>query len=416
VDASRTAIADAMREGGQRTGAGAHGGRLRMLSIVAQVVACVVLLVAAGLFTRSLARMEDTDVGFDARHVLNVGVSAIQAGYDEAQATELFTRIEDRLRALPGVEEVSFASVVPLGYVRLGEAIEIEGETTPPSDRPIAGLNVVSPSYFATLRIPIVEGRAFTESDSSDHAPVAIVNRQFAARLWPDTDAVGRRFRFSNSSEDWIQVVGVTPTGRYHSIAEDPFPFVYLPRSQHPQPFQVVHARTTSSPGALLPLVVRTIRDVEPAITPIDVMTMEQSLAGGFGFFLPRLTARFAGLLALLAVALAVVGLYGLVSHSASRRTREIGIRMALGATPGNVLTLVVREAAMLIAVGLTTGMVVASLAARLLADFLVGVSARDPMTFLSVAALLVAVSLSACALPAIRAIRVEPIAALREE
>jgi hypothetical protein len=208
----------------------------------------------------------------------------------------------------------------------------------------------------------------------------------------------------------------VTPTGRYHAIAESDMPFVYLPLSQHHQPFRFLHVRAASSGETLLPRVVQAVRDIEPDITPINVMTMEQSLGGGFGLFLPRFIARFAALFAVLALFLAASGLYGLIAYAVGRRVREIGIRVALGATPTKVLRLVMREGLRLVVLGLAVGLLAALLGARSLAGFLVGVSAHDPFTLAAVAAVLASVSLAACAIPALKAIRIEPVDALREE
>jgi predicted permease len=337
-----------------------------------------------------------------------------QLGYTEAQGRAFFEDVERRVRATAGVQDASFAFTVPMGYVSTGHVVE--GEGAAPGGRPFAGKNAVGAGYFSTMGIPIVRGRRFDERDHGPARPIAVVNERLAAELWPGLDAVGRRLREAGSTGRWLEVVGVTRTGKYRLLFEDPQPHYYVPLAQHETALRVLHVRTSMAPDALAPAIERVIREREPQIVLFDVQGMDRALGGGYGLFLVRVAAVFAGIFGVLALALAVVGLFGVASYAASQRTREIGVRIALGASPRAVVRLLVRDGLSVVGVGLLAGLSLALLVSGVLRGFLFGLSARDPLTFAGVVPLLGLAALTAYAVPAVRAARVDPAVTLRRE
>jgi predicted permease len=413
---SRPDVNRVLRDGGRRSASGSSARRrARGILIVAQIAGCFVLLVAAGLFTRSLSEAERINLGFRAAGVLNVGMDVQQLAYDEQRGRDFFDQLERRVRDLPAVNDVAFAANVPLGYIRMSEFIDVEGQPRATGQRPLSGVNWVSPSYFKTMGIRIVDGRSLEVEEAR---PVAVVNQRFADVAWPGERAIGRRFSTRGPDGPWIEVIGVTETGKYDFVFEDPQPYVYYPLEQWATgaELRTLHVLTSLPPEQLIPTVERVIKDLEPELALFDVMSMERALGGGFGFFLVRTAAMFAGILGLLAVSLAVVGLYGVVSYAVGQRTHEIGVRMALGAARRDIARMVLGNGAVLVASGIVVGFGLALLVTRFIAGLLFGVSARDPMTFVSVVPILAAVSIVACGIPAWRASRVEPAIALRDE
>jgi predicted permease len=381
-----------------------------------QIAVCFMLLVAAGVFTRSLARAENIDLGFKPEGVLNLQMDVAQVGYTESRGQALFDDVERRVRRLAGVEDVGFAFSVPMGYVNTGSRLDAEGRSGRPADRPIAGKNIVSPSYFATMGIPIGRGRTFTEADDGRARPVAIVNQRLADTLWPGQDPLGRRFSEAGSNGPWMEVVGVTETGKYSLVLEDPQPYFYTSCRQQYTALRVLHVKTRLSPTALAPAIEQAIHDLEPNLPLYDVQSMTRALEGGRGFFLMRTGALFAAMLGFLGLILAVVGLYGVVSYMTIERTHEIGVRIALGANARNIATMVLREGARLTAAGAAVGLLTAFALTRVLTRLLFGVAPTDPASFgLAFIGLLI-VTLVATSVPAHRAMKVDPMTALRSE
>ncbi len=415
--AARTNLNDTLREGGRSQMAGAGRHRTRNVLVVAQVTGSVVLLVAAGLFVRSLGNARSMDLGFDPQGVMNFSMDVSQLGYDEVRGRAFFKQLERRVRALPGVEEVALAHSYPMGYYSLSGYVLAEGHGLAQEERrPIAGYNKVSPGYFVTMRIPILQGRRFTPDDSEHSRPVAVVNELMADRLWPGQDPVGRRFSISGPQGPFLEVVGVSEDGKYNWIFQDPEMYFFVPIAQHYDPLRVLHVRTTVPPETLSVAVQREIRALDADLSVYDAMTMAQSLEGGNGFFLIRMGALFAGALGLLGLLLAVVGVYGVVSSAANQRTYEIGIRMALGAQRGDILRMIVGQGLVLVGIGLVLGIAASFGLGKFIANMLFGISAHDPATFAGVVMLLGAVALLACYIPARRATRVDPLIALRYE
>jgi predicted permease len=398
------------------TAAGAGRARVGGLLVVAQIACCLVLLVAAGLFVRSLMEAERRELGFQPDPVLNAHMDVAQLGYTEAQGRALFDDIHRRVRSLPGVEEASFAFTIPMGYIFGGTEIETQGGAAGAGQRIGAGKNNVSAGYFETMGIPLTHGRTFREADDAGRPPVAIVNRRLADMLWPGRDPVGQRFRYVNAGSPWIEVVGVTSTGKYAFLFEEPEPYFYVPLAQEYTALRVLQVRTSTPHEVLIPTIERAIRELEPNLPLYDVQGMRQALGSGLGFFPVRVGAASAAALGLLALALALVGLYGVVSHVASQRTHEIGVRMAMGANQRDVVRLIARDGVELVAYGVGAGSIAALVCARLIESFLFDVSPYDPTVFVSLPLIFAGVAVIACAIPGWRAARVDPTIALRSE
>jgi predicted permease len=390
--------------------------RVRDLLVVAQIALCFVLLAVAGLFARSLLAAERADLGFRPEGVLNVHMDVGQLGYTEQRARAFFDAVSERVRSLPGVENLSFAFTIPMGYVRVNAAVEAEGQARDRSERLLAGKNIVSPGYLQTMGVQLLRGRDFGDMDTAHDRPVAIVNQRLAELLWPARDPIGRRFRSVGQGEPWIEIVGVTNTGKYEFLFEDPRPYFYVPVTQEFVGLRVLQVRTSLAPEALAPSIARVIRDLEPNLPIYDVQTMSRALGSGLGFFPIRVGAVSSAVLGALAFALAMVGLYGVVSYLASQRAHEIGVRMAVGATERDILRLVLRDGMQLVIAGLAIGALATLACSRIVGRFLFGIPALDPLTVAGVTPLLACVALMACAIPAWRAARADPTTVLRAE
>jgi predicted permease len=416
--ASRTDLNSVLHDGSRGILAGTSRSRLRSALVVAQVGASLVLLVAAGLFQRSARNAENLYLGFDPAHLINLGVDPHTVGLDRDRSQQFYRELKDRIRALPGVQSVSIGFSVPMGYFGNTAPVYVEGRMlNPKQGAPDINYNMVDEDYFSTMRIPILSGRAFTRRDD-EHAPqIAIVNAEMAKLFWPGQDAVGKRFSIKGTGGPFLEIVGVATTGKYFSPAENPVPFFYVPQIQDSQStLRVLEVRTAGQPDPLLPAVADQVHALVPELPVFISQTMEQSLQGGNGFFLFHLGSNLTGALGLLGVALALVGVYGVISYVAGQRTHEIGVRMALGASRGTILRMVLRQGLMLVGAGVAAGVVLAYLAARGISNFLVGVSPGDPLTFVVVAVFLTAVGLLASYIPARRAMNVEPLRALKYE
>jgi predicted permease len=414
---SRADLNETLREGGR--GLIGDGGRhsLRSALVVAQVAVSLIVLVAAGLFARSLANARSVDLGFNPLNVLNVGLDPGLQGYDQPRAEAFFRELLRRAKATPGVESASLAYSVPLSYYSDGATVYAEGQPVESGSRaPGALYNPISPDYFAVMGIPLEEGRAFNDADTSSSLAVAIVNQTMSRRLWPGQDPLGRRFSYKGQSGPWVTVAGVARDAKYSSLLDEAGMFFYVPQTQHYKSTHVLQLRTAAPPETLISAIEAQVREMDPNLPVFDVMTMQQSLNGGNGFFLFKMGAAFAGTLGGLGLLLAVVGVYGVVSYNASQRRHEIGIRMALGARSTRILTMVLRQAVILVGAGAGLGLLAALAVTRLLASLLVGVTSYDPVTYAGVSGLLVVVALVASYVPAHRAARVDPSTALRYE
>jgi predicted permease len=402
---------------GSRGILGSGKSKVRNVLVVAQVAVSLMLLVVAGLFVRSSQNAEHTYLGFDPRNVLNLTMETRTIGFDQPRTEQFFRELEDRVRVLPGVESVSLAASVPMGYSNEGGHVFAEGQTPASKEAaPSVLYNVVDPSYFTTMRIPLLRGRPFTVQDSAKTPRVAVINEAMASKLWPGQDALGKRFSDTAASGPFIEVVGIAKQGKYNDPVDTTTMFYYEPLAQNFRSFTTLQIRTASAPEALIQAVEQQIRSLAPALPLTDVQTMEQSLGGVNGFFLFRMGSRFTVVLGLLGLVLAVVGVYSVISYAASQKTHEIGVRMALGADRGDILKMVLRQGVVLVGAGLLAGLVLSFFAARGFGSLLVGVSPSDPVTLVSVALLLAAVGLVASYIPARRAMNVEPLRALKYE
>jgi putative ABC transport system permease protein len=414
---SRSDLNAALREGGRGTSEGGSRQRVRSVLVVAQVAVSLVLLIAAGLFVRSVMRAQSIDLGFDPSHVLNAAMDVSAQGYDEPRGRQFFDELLLRAKRLPGVESASLAYSVPMGYYNTSTFIEIEGQ--PASDkqrRPAGGLNFVSPEYLATMKLRLVSGRFILPRDDERAPRVAVINQFMARRFWPGQDPIGRRFRASDAGDAWLEVIGVVQDAHQSWLFDDPQPYVYVALAQVYRPLRTLQLRVTGDAAALAPLVQREIRALDPNLPMFDVRTMTAVIQGPNGFFFIRLGAIFGGVPGLLGLTLALVGVYGVVSYTASQRTQEIGVRMALGAARRDILRLVLGRGLVLIGAGVAAGTIVSVGLSRLMASLLFNLSPVDPPTFIGVPVLLGLMALVASYVPALRATRVDPAIALRGE
>jgi macrolide transport system ATP-binding/permease protein len=406
-----------LHEGGPADSRSLARPGFRNMLVVGQVAGSLVLVVSAGLFVRSLIKVRGIDLGFDPDHVLNVIIDPHEVGYDEVHATAFYREIENRTRALPGVESASLASYVPMGGFPSKAPVSVEGRPTPPGrQEPRVLYNCIDPPYFQTMRIPLLRGRAFTGSDDKGAPRVAVINQTMAQRFWPRQDPIGKRFSVNGDSGPFVEVVGVTGNGKYQTIGEDPQPFFYTPLAQNFVSKRTLQIRAHTTPEALVAPVKELIAGLEPDLSIMDMETMQQFLEGGLGFFAFRLAATLAAVLGIVGLILAVVGVYGLVSFTASQRTHDIGIRRALGASSRDILNVVWLQGVRLVVAGLIIGTIVAWALTHALTHMVAGISTSDPVTYITATIFLGSVALLACWIPAWRAIKVDPLVALRHE
>ena len=415
--ASRANVNEVLHEGSRGVVSGTTRSWLRRTLVVCQVAGSVMLLIVAGLFVRSTRNAERAYFGFDPKNLLNLTMDTDNVGFDKARSRQFYRELEDRVRVLPGVQHIALASSVPMGYNSNPTPVFVEGRTGVDKDSgPIVFYNHVSLDYFATMRVPVLRGRVFNDQDTEKSPRVAIINEAMARRFWPNQDPLGKTFRKDSVLGPLLQVVGVTKQGRYIVPFEQGTSFFYVPVDQNPSTLRTLQLRVTGAPEALINDVEREIHALAPGIPLIDVETMEHSLEGANGLFLWRMGERFASGLGLLGLLLALVGVYGVISYAAAQRTHEIGVRMALGADRADILKMVLVQGAILVGVGVVLGLLAAFPLTHLFANFLIGVSSGDPLTFVLVAAFLGSVGLLASYIPARRAMNVEPLRALKYE
>ncbi len=406
------ALKDAAPQGGSRR------SRLRSSLIVAQVALSLVLLVAAGLVLRTLRHVQTVSPGFDAENAFQMSVDVGLQGYDEARGRQFYRQLVERVRAIPGVESAAVASFVPLSLNYNSRDVFVEGEAAARGANIPNAMNAsVGPGYFDAMGVTLVGGRAFTERDTEDAPGVIIVNEAFARRFFPGPDpvasALGRRVGH-DAEGPWMEIVGVARDGKYFSISEAPRPFMFTPMEQDYQSSAILVVRSEGDPRPLVGAAREEVRRLDAKLPVFDVKTMTEHM--GISLFPTRVAAALLGAFGLLALTLSAVGIYGVMSYSVAQRTHEIGVRMALGARPRDVLRLVVGQGMALAAVGVLIGLAAALAATRVLAGLFYGVSASDPATFAFVTALLGGVAFLACYVPARRATKVDPMIALRYE
>jgi len=414
---ARYDVNSVLREGGRTASEGRRRHIVRNTLVVAQLAGSLLLLIVAGLFVRSLNKAQQMYLGFDPNHVLNFSLDVQQVGFDKAHGEQFFRQVDERIRAIPGVVSVAQAFVVPLGVVSTDDPVTVEGRPVEPGEHlPVVMYNDVTPSYFDTLQMPILAGRTFTEADNEKAPAVAVINQTMARQFWSSDNVLGKRFSLKGPAGPFIEVVGVVQNGKYKGVVEDPLPFFYLPLNQVYVDFRTVHVRTSLPPEKLQRDIEANLHAFASDIPVREMQTMTQALQGINGFFLFRFGAQLTSTMGLLGLILAVVGVYSVVSYAAVQRTHEIGIRMALGAAPKDILRMVLRQSVVVVGVGLAVGLAAALAGTRAIASLIVGVRPTDTTTFVTVVLLLAVIALIACWIPARRATRVNPLVALRYE
>ncbi|HUJ32074.1 MAG TPA: ABC transporter permease [Candidatus Acidoferrum sp.] len=413
VRAGRADLNLVLHEGRRTDTGGGDRYRLRNVLVVAQVAGSLALLIAAGFFVQTLRRAQHTYLGFDPTHLVICTMDPHEIAYDRTRTTQFYRELKSRVGALPGVQSVSVSFGFPFLGIEYGTAIYVENRVIPPGQQPPFIMhNVVGPEYFSNVRIPLLQGRAFTESDD-DHAPlVAVINQTMGRQLWPGENPIGKRFRTEKETSPLIEVVGLVADGKYQNIMEDPQPWFYVPLLQEFQSLRAIVVRSAMPPESLIAEVEREIRNLAPGMPLFNSATGEQVLEQSQ--FILRLGVYLAGGMGLLGLFIAVVGVYGVVSYAASQRTREVGIRVALGAMPADVLKLILRHGLRLVGTGLAAGVLLGWLLTRGIGHVFHGET--GVIAFAVGVVLLAATGFLACYVPARRAMALDPMTALRHE
>jgi predicted permease len=393
--------------------AGSRGSRLRRGFVIGQITLSFVLLACAGLFLRSLQRATRIDAGFDPRGVQIVGLDLDMDGYNEARSHELHRALLQRVGSLPGVTEVGFVNDLPLDFGISQIMVVPDGWTNPNGENSLeSAINTVGGGYFQALRIPLLQGRSFDSSDTPESMRVVLISRAFAERVWPGQNPLGRQIRYLGDTSAPLTVIGVVGDVKHQTLMETIQPSIYIPTTQN---YQSALTMVVRSGGRLTAGALRTaILEVDPRLSMSLIQPLEQLT--NLGTMPQRVAALITTSLGLLALILSALGVYGVIAFMVAQRTREIGTRMALGASRAQVLRLILRDGARLAAPGFALGFAIALALGYLVRTFILGVTPTDPLTFTSVSlALLTAIAL-ACWIPALRASGLPPSHALKTE
>jgi len=387
--------------------------QIRNLLVAGQVALSMVLLLASALLVKDFASVAHFRSGFRTDHLLIMMLDPSLARYQETQARAFYRQLADRVEQLPGVRAVTLGQHVPLGLTGTKSDVVVEGYEPARGQRSLSILsNIVDSRYFTVMRIPVVSGRMFDNRDTASSFPVAIVNETMAQSYWPHRNPIGGRIQIGKQT---LEVVGVAKNIKYRDLSEQPQPFLYLPFAQQYSALMTLHVESAADPATLAAPVLAEIRRIDPG-TPVEgVQTMDRFFEEG-ALFGNRLITQLVTVIGLFGLLLSVGGLYGVIAYSVSRRTREIGIRIAVGADPASVARLILRQGMRLTIVGVAIGLALSLLASKVLGSLLVGVSARDPFVYTAVPMLVATISLLACYVPARRAARVDPLVALRQD
>jgi putative ABC transport system permease protein len=430
LQVSKPNLNELLKEGVRSSAASFGRDPVRSLLVVAEVALSLVLLISAGLMIRSFVHLQNVNPGFDPKNVVTMQVNLPEAKYgDDQQVTTFYRQAFERIKALPGVLHVGATHALPWSGNSSMRYFYAEGQPLPPpgqEDNYNLNYRVVSPGYFDAMGIPILKGRDFSDDDHLQSDAVAVVNQMLAARLWPNDDPLGKRIRqYRTGREDaWFRVVGVVGNVRHYWLGDITQPEIYFSYTQVPllqsttierhRRFMQIAVRTSSDPLSIVAGVRREVANIDSELPLYNIKTMEERL--GFSLMAPRFNTTLMGIFAVVALILAAVGLYGVMSYAVVQRTHEIGIRMALGASRRDVLTFILRQGMTLVLVGVVVGLVAASLLTYMISTLLYEVSPTDPATFIGVSLLLIVVAFFACYIPALRATRLEPLVALRYE
>jgi predicted permease len=415
--ATRSDVNTELREGRRSNSRfiGRHG--LRNALAAAQLACSLILLIAAGLFVQSLNSAEHMYLGFNPDRVLNVILDPHEIGYGQARTIEFYRELEERVRRIPGVQATSLAFTVPMGRPGKTTPVFVQGHPVPPQERPsLVPFDEIGPSYLETMQVPLRKGRAFADSDNEMAPLVAIVNQAMAKRFWPREGPIGKRFSLNGNAGPFVEIVGMVGDGQYFFLSTEPQSYFYLPLAQNFVSHRSLQVRASIPWQSLMNSVQDQIHRLAPDLPIEDMRTMQQMVHGLGGLFLFRMAASVSAIMGSLGLLLAIIGVYGVVSYSVSQRTREIGIRMALGAKSNDILRLLAREGLALVGAGVGTGLLSAWALTRTISNLLIDVSATDPATFASAAVLLALVALVASYIPSRRATQVDPMVALRYE
>jgi macrolide transport system ATP-binding/permease protein len=399
---------------GENSGGNPRRSLMKSGLIVLQVSLSLILLVGGGLMLRALQRAQTLDLGFNPKNAVEASFDLRLQGYDKGRSLEFHKRLLERVRALPGVNSAGLVDLAPVDLHFSRAPVFIEGQSVERAKAPLAMTSRVSPGYFQAIGTPLLRGSDFSEQDDEKSPPVAIINETFARRLWPGQDPLGKRFSIGRADQPPVQVIGVVADGKYAGLNESPQPFVSRPLSQAYSGATTLIVRSDTDPQKLIAIVRNELRQLDPNMPLSSSKLLTERLA------MPLLPVRIAAAVlssfGLLALALAAIGIYGVMSYAVSRRTREIGIRVALGAQASDVLRLVLWQGMVPPLIGVAIGLSAALALTRLVRSLLFGVSAADPLTYAGVAALLTLVTLLACYIPARRATMVDPMVSLRDE
>src|SRR6185369_17150102 len=417
LQATRPNVAGTLKDTAAQGGAART--RLRSVLVVSQIAISLIVLIAAGLVVRTLQQLQTMNPGFDAHNGLTMSFDLGLQGYDKGRGEQFYRQLTERLQTVPGVESAAVSSYIPLSLNFNSRNAFVEGK---PAERgenaPLAMTASVGPNYFKTMRTALLQGREFTEQDQEKSETVAVVNETFVRRLLPElqntAEAVGKRFSFKGAGGPFVRIVGVAEAGKYFNIAEDPRPFVWTPMSQDYNSSGLLLVRTKGNPEPLFASVRGQVQSLDPNLPLFEVKTLTEHMR--LALFPAKVAATVLGVFGLVALLLSAIGIYGITSYAVAQRTHEIGIRMALGAQFGDVLRLVLNHGLKLTLIGAVIGLAGAYAATRAITSVLYGVSATDPLTFISVSVLLIGVALFACYVPARRATKVDPLVALRNE
>jgi putative ABC transport system permease protein len=415
---ARPEMTEALKEGGRSSTEGRRRNGLRNGLVIAEVALALVLLSAAGLLIKSFTRLQDVNPGFNPRNVLTFEISLPKLQYpDDASIVRFNNEAQRRIAALPGAQAAGFSTILPLAGTNSDWSFAIESRpSNDKSPSPDEEKRHISADDFRALETPLIKGRFFTDADNADAPRVIIVNQAFAKKFWPNQDALGQRITFDDPKKDpkWITIVGVVGDIRHFGLDVDPKPEMYVPFAQEPYFTTIYVVRSNQDPRVLLSALRREVQGIDPAIPLANVRSFENLIADSVA---PRrLSVVLLGVFAGVAVLLASVGIYGVMSFLVVQRTHEIGVRMALGAQRSDVLKLILGRSLKLISAGAAIGLVVALMSTSMLQALLYNVSAFDTPTFVLVTILLAAVALAASYLPAMRATKADPISALHAE
>jgi putative ABC transport system permease protein len=415
---SSTNVAQSMKDASGSSGISKQSKWIRNALVVAEIAIAVVVLIGAGLTIKSFDRLQQMSYGFDSSNVLTMYISMSEKKYSDDAAKRVYMeRLLPALSATPGVQEAAAIDFLPLSGFDSTTTFTIEGTSPNPQEQPEAGFRVVTPQYFDVMRISVLKGRAFTDSDRQNTPLVAVVNERFAKSFFADKDPIGKRVDFGEPGKPhWAEIVGIINDVKHSGLDQDIQPEMYVSYNQSPYLFQMMAftLRTAGDPDAVVNSARQAIWSVDKDQPVLRVVSMEEAAKEMMA--IRRITMLLLALFGAAALALACVGAYGVISQGVIQRTREIGVRMALGATRQNVLAMILSEGARLALVGAGIGIVLAFVLTRLMSSLLYGVSAHDPLTFLIIPCVLFGVAMLACLIPARRATKVDPMVALRYE